>query len=161
MCRYYSGRRMWGVFRLLAPSQALPSEYGNLKTDRPYPFAVPVDVPLTPKDLMAVHRDWYQDTTYSTSEGIYHHHPPSSPPLLDADQDRIWIQIGRYVCSSVSMDINWLCLFGCFLLGLAGGPFGSPDRYSGGEGESQVQGNWYYSTTPLLLLLLLFPLLTD
>jgi dipeptidase len=48
--KYYSGRRMWGVFNELAPSQGLPSEYGNLKLDKPYPFAVPVDSPVTVAD---------------------------------------------------------------------------------------------------------------
>lgn len=66
--KYYSGRRMWGVFRLLSPSARLPSVYGNLKTDAPYPFAVPVDKDrlATPSSLMAVMRDWYNDTIYST-----------------------------------------------------------------------------------------------
>ena len=92
--KYYSGRRMWGVFNLLAPSQQLPSEYGNLKEDKPYPFAVPVDSPVTPQDMMTVMRYWYNGTVYSTGDG------------------------------------------------LAGGPFGTPDRYGGGSGESVVQGNW-------------------
>lgn len=68
--KYYSGRRMWGVFHLLAPSAELPSVYGNLKYDKPYPFAVPVDAPVTPQDIMKVMRYWYEDTEYSTSTGI-------------------------------------------------------------------------------------------
>lgn len=65
--KYYSGRRMWGVFRQLAPSQQLPSEYGNLKYDKPYPFAVPTDGHLaTPLSVMSVLRDWYSGTVYST-----------------------------------------------------------------------------------------------
>lgn len=92
--KYYSGRRMWGVFNLLAPSANLPSEYDNLKEDAPYPFAVPVDFLLTPSDVMNVMRYWYNGTVYSTGAG------------------------------------------------LAGGPFGTPDRYGGGQGEQEVQGNW-------------------
>jgi len=67
--KYYSGRRMWGVFRLLAPSTHLPAEYGNLKIDAPYPFSVPVDRKVTPAAAMAVLRDWYAGTNYSTGEG--------------------------------------------------------------------------------------------
>ncbi len=92
--KYYSGRRMWGVFRLLAPSAALPATYDNLKQDAPYPFAVPVDKLLAPSDVMAVMRDWYADTEYSTE------------------------------------------------VGLSGGAYSTPDRYSGGSGEAQVQGSW-------------------
>ena len=68
--KYYSGRRMWGVFRLLSPSAQLPSEYGNLKTDKPYPFSVKVDKPVSPLGCMAVLRDWYNDSQYSTSVGV-------------------------------------------------------------------------------------------
>ncbi|KAJ1441029.1 peptidase family C69-domain-containing protein [Ochromonadaceae sp. CCMP2298] len=67
--KYYSGRRMWGVFRLLAPAANLPAVYGNLKFDRPYPFAVRVEAKLTPQDVMSVMRDWYNGTEYSTGEG--------------------------------------------------------------------------------------------
>lgn len=94
--KYYTGRRVWGAYRLLAPQLALPALYDNLKEDQPYPVTAQVSVLLTPSDLFAVHRDWYSGTPYDPSEaGV-----------------------------------------------LAGGAFGSPDRYGGGEGESQVQGAW-------------------
>lgn len=72
--KYYSGRRMWGVFRLLAPSANYSAEYGNLKTDVPYPFAVPVDKAVTPQDVMRVMRDWY--------EGRFHCSPHLLKPFL-------------------------------------------------------------------------------
>jgi dipeptidase len=85
-----------GAFRLLSPSSSLPSSYGNLKDDAPYPFSLPAGRPLAPADLMAVHRDWYEGTEFSPAgEGV-----------------------------------------------LAGGPYGSPDRWSGGRGEMHVDGNW-------------------
>jgi dipeptidase len=65
--KYYSGRRMWGSYRLLSPQTALSAEYGNLKADAPYPFAAPVAKLLTPADFMTVHRDWYNGTAYSMS----------------------------------------------------------------------------------------------
>ena len=56
--KYYSGRRMWGSFHLLAPSAGLSPHYGNLKTDKPhpYPFSVKPDHLLDVGDLFAVHR---------------------------------------------------------------------------------------------------------
>lgn len=92
--KYYSGRRMWGVFNLFSPSANLSAIYGNLKNDAPYPFSVPVDFKVTPKDMMAGLRSWYNGSIYSTSQG------------------------------------------------LASGAFNSPDRYSGGQGESEVTGSW-------------------
>lgn len=89
--KYYSGRRMWGIFHLFAASADLPAEYDNLKLDKPYPFAVAVDKPLTVADMAAGMRYWYEDTAYSTSQG------------------------------------------------LAGGPYGTPDRYSS---NTAVQGSW-------------------
>lgn len=94
--KYYTGRRVWGAYRLLSPQLSLPALYDNLKEDRPYPVHSPVHQLLAPSDLFAVLRDWYQGTPYDPSEaGV-----------------------------------------------LAGGAFGSPDRYGGGEGESKVEGAW-------------------
>lgn len=67
--KYYSGRRMWGVFRKLAPDAALPADYVNLKESAPYPFAVKVSSLVSAQDVMAVMREWYNGTQYSTGEG--------------------------------------------------------------------------------------------
>jgi dipeptidase len=70
--KYYSGRRMWGVYRLLAPEAGLSPDYGNLKEDRPYPFQAPVSGPVkdktggvAPEDIFAVMRDYYNETRFS------------------------------------------------------------------------------------------------
>jgi dipeptidase len=97
--KYYSGRRMWGVFRLLSPSAALPSEYGNLKTDAPYPFSVPVDKLVSLDDMAAVLRDWYNGTVYSTGS------------VADGSD-------------------------------IAGGSFGTPDRFGNNMEDYSVSGNW-------------------
>lgn len=93
--RYYSGRRIWRSFNLLAPKNAasLPANYTNLKDDAPYPFSLPIDAgsPVNVSDFFRVHRDYYQGTDFDLS------------------------------------------------VGLASGPFGTPDRYGGGTG---VKGNW-------------------
>jgi dipeptidase len=95
--KYYSGRRMWGTFRILAPeytSENLHPTYNNLKENKPYPFAVPVKTLLTLDDMKVVLRDWYNGTEYSTGDGI------------------------------------------------SSGPFNTPDRFSGGTGEQEVNGDW-------------------
>ena len=71
--QYYSGRRMWGAFRLVAPSYTesdLSPTYGNLKEDAPYPFAVVVENKLGVRDMLAVMRDWYEGTPYDLSAGL-------------------------------------------------------------------------------------------
>ena len=71
--KYYSGRRMWGAFRLAAPARAaadLAPEYGDLKADAPYPFAVAVERKLGVRDVFAIHREWYAGTPYDLSAGM-------------------------------------------------------------------------------------------
>jgi len=66
--KYYSGRRMWGVFRLIAPETKIPAEYNNLKADKPYPFSMPVSVArenVGPNLMFQVMRDYYNNTPYS------------------------------------------------------------------------------------------------
>lgn len=71
--KYYSGRRMWGTFRILAPeftNENLHPAYNNLKENKPYPFSVPVKTLLSLEDMKNVLRDWYNGTEYSTGDGI-------------------------------------------------------------------------------------------
>jgi dipeptidase len=72
--KYYSGRRMWGAFRLLAADTKLPAEYDNLKEDAPYPFSIPVSGDAVKEhrgvlaaDVFDVMRDFYNGTRYSLS----------------------------------------------------------------------------------------------
>ena len=52
-----SGRRLWRAFDLLAPSLKLSPDYGNLKTERPYPFSVKPDRAVSVEDVMAIMSD--------------------------------------------------------------------------------------------------------
>eukprot|EP00605_Chrysophyceae_sp_TOSAG23-4_P001579 GSChrysophyteH1.ASY1.ANO1.1734.1 assembled CDS len=66
--KYYSGRRMWGVFRRAAPETELPPFYGNLKDDAPYPFSIPVSVPkaeVNPTLMFSIMREFYNNTEFS------------------------------------------------------------------------------------------------
>jgi len=72
--KFYSGRRMWGALRLLAPTftaEHLSPVYSNLKDDAPYPATVPV-MPaerISVKDFFSVHRDHYKGTQYDLTRG--------------------------------------------------------------------------------------------
>lgn len=63
----YATLRVWRVFTLAAPSLKL-SPLTNAWADD-YPFSVKVDAPLELADVMAMMRDHYEGTEYSTTEG--------------------------------------------------------------------------------------------
>jgi dipeptidase len=56
--KYYSGRRMWGAMRLLAPSANFPDQYDDLKFKAAYPFAVTPDKKIAREDLFQIHRSY-------------------------------------------------------------------------------------------------------
>ena len=68
--KYYSGRRVWGAFRLVDPSANLSATYGDLRLDAPYPFSLKPDAPVSARDLFAWHRDWYERTPYDLGAGL-------------------------------------------------------------------------------------------
>jgi len=66
----YVGRRVWRVLSLLAPSLELDPRLGFIPEAKTYPVTVPSDRrDLTPPDVMAILRDYYQGTPFDTSAG--------------------------------------------------------------------------------------------
>ena len=90
---YYSLRRKWRAYDLLAPSMGFTPWVEDDFT-KEYPFSIKPDKKVSVQDVMAITRDYYQGTEFDLSEG------------------------------------------------LAAGPFGTPNRYSGGTGEELVKGAW-------------------
>lgn len=65
---YYSMRRVWRVMNLIAPSKKLPTKVNDWSTYE-YPFSIRPDLPLTLRDVMNVHRDYYKGTNFDRSIG--------------------------------------------------------------------------------------------
>lgn len=93
---YYSGRRMWSAYRLMARQQSFSPHYTDFNADAPYPATVRVPHrSVNATRLFRVMRDYYQDTPFDLT------------------------------------------------VGLAAGPFGSPDRWYAGAAESAIPtGGW-------------------
>ena len=70
LSRYYSGRRVWGVYRLLAPSLTLPAEYEEYRKSRPYPVTARADKKLTVADVARAMRSFYEGTKYDGTAGL-------------------------------------------------------------------------------------------
>lgn len=62
---YYSARRLWRAFDLVAPSLQLDPTQEITDTNAGYPFAVKPDKLLTAADVFRVYRDYYEGTPYS------------------------------------------------------------------------------------------------
>ena len=92
--KYYSGRRVWGVYQKLAPSLNLSPTYGEWRKSKPYPVSAKPDHKLSVADVAAAMRSYYEGTAYDQT------------------------------------------------VGLAAGPFGTPDHVSGGSAGGKVVGNW-------------------
>ena len=46
--KYYSGRRVWGVYKALAPQITMPTEYDEYRKSVPYPVSAPPKAKVTP-----------------------------------------------------------------------------------------------------------------
>lgn len=66
--RYYSLRRKWRVFDLLAPSKKF-SPWVEDSYTKAYPFSIKPDKKVSLQDIMAITRDYYQGTEFDLSKG--------------------------------------------------------------------------------------------
>lgn len=66
----YTGRRVWRVFDLVAPSLKLDSTLGLLAKIPTYPFSVKPDKLVDEVMMMSILKDYYQGTQYDASKGL-------------------------------------------------------------------------------------------
>jgi len=66
---YYSLRRVWRAFDLLAPSLNLPSNVINGLTYE-YPFTIKPDEKITLEKIQSIYRDHYEGTEFDLSKGL-------------------------------------------------------------------------------------------
>lgn len=66
---YYSLRRVWRIFDRVKPSANYPAKVSGWLTTA-YPFSIKPDEKLSVKDVMALHRDVYQDTDFDLTKGV-------------------------------------------------------------------------------------------
>ena len=68
--KYYSGRRIWGMYRLLAPDVTLDPNYETLDPQwLPYPVSLPA-AGLTLQAVLDAHRDHYEGTPFDLTRGL-------------------------------------------------------------------------------------------
>lgn len=112
---YYSGRRMWRAFDLMAPSLALPANYSDLKYDAVYPFSVKPDKKMTLNDVFNIFRDYLEGTAFDMTKGLAAGAFGSPDRWAGGEGERSvkgnWerpIAMYRTSCSYVSQLRSWL-----------------------------------------------------
>lgn len=68
--RFYSGRRIWRVFDLLAPSLRLDPDWGYLQEAPTYPQAVVPEQPVSVRRFFGLLRDHYEGTPFDLTAGL-------------------------------------------------------------------------------------------
>jgi dipeptidase len=66
----YTGRRIWRVFDVLAPSLELDARLGSFSEYATYPFSVKPDALIEINTVMELLRDHYEGTKYDMTKGI-------------------------------------------------------------------------------------------
>ncbi len=67
----YSARRIWSIFRRIAPSMNLSPDYSSYKKkDKPYSLYIKPDKKLIVRDVIALHRDHYEGTEFDMTKDI-------------------------------------------------------------------------------------------
>lgn len=95
--KFYSGRRVWGAYRMFGVD--LPDSYTNLKYDTVYPVTTkPGKGKISVEDLFVVHRDYYKGSKYDMTQGL------AAGPWADPDR---WSTTSK-------MNGNWERSIGIF-----------------------------------------------
>lgn len=69
--KFYSGRRMWGAYRIWAPSKKLPTNYTDLRYDvHVYPTFMKPDGLTNVAQMRAIHRSYYEGSEFDMTKGV-------------------------------------------------------------------------------------------
>jgi dipeptidase len=107
---YYSLRRVWRAFSMMAPSLGLPAWVED-GTTRAYPFSVKPDRPLTLEDVKRMHRDHYEGTEFDMTKG-FAAGPYGNPNRILGPKDP-----AGDVTPTRQLDGAWERAIGCFYTG--------------------------------------------
>lgn len=67
----YSLRRVWSIFRRVAPSLNLSPDYSSSKKNaKPYDLYITPDQKLSVRDIIALHRDHYEGTEFDMTQDV-------------------------------------------------------------------------------------------
>lgn len=67
----YSARRVWSIFRRVAPSQNFSPDYSSyVPGAEPYPLCIKPDNKLDVRDVIALHRDHYEGTEFDMTKNL-------------------------------------------------------------------------------------------
>ncbi len=67
----YSARRVWSVFRRISPSKKISPEYSNGNTKlKPFDLYIKPDTKLDVRDVIALHRDHYENTKFDMTKDL-------------------------------------------------------------------------------------------
>ena len=67
----YSARRVWSIFRRVAPSQNISPDWSSyVEGAEPYPLWIKPDNKLDVRDVIALHRDHYEGTEFDMTKNL-------------------------------------------------------------------------------------------
>lgn len=67
----YSSRRVWSIFRRIAPSLKLSADFSSYKKNaKPYPLYIKPDQKISVRDVIALHRDHYEGTEFDMTKDV-------------------------------------------------------------------------------------------
>lgn len=67
----YSARRVWSIFRRLAPSKKFSPDYSTYKKGtKDYPLFIKADKKMSVRDVIAMHRDHYEGTEFDMTKDV-------------------------------------------------------------------------------------------
>jgi dipeptidase len=89
--KYYSGRRMWGAYKIFAPSNPISDTYGDLRYDA-YPTFIKPDQLVDQRTFFKVHRCVYEGTKYDMTKGL---------------AAGVWGSPDRWATSSAKVNGSW------------------------------------------------------